>query len=507
MLFCAAVAESLPLIVGRYAIFDEIASGGMATVHLGRLLGAAGFSRTVAIKRLHRHFAKDPDFVDMFVDEARLAARIRHPNVVPTLDVVQTEGELFLVMEYVQGASLSHLIRMAGRSGNPLDMGMVVAVVTGVLHGLHAAHQARGERGEPLAIVHRDVSPQNVLVGIDGVSRVFDFGVAKARGRLQTTREGQIKGKLAYMAPEQLRGEEVGPETDVYAAGAVLWEALAGRRLFDAETEVALLKQVLDANVHPPSTARDQVPESLDTIVMRALSVDRGDRFASAREMAHALESTELAATTTELAEWVEDQASATLQDRAARVAEIESQSQILELPDVDAIPSRRASLSGEESLPQPSTGAGVVRTADAHRSAARWRWPAAIALLLAGGGAAAVVLSTGDTDSDAASSAASGAAPEERHGAPSPEDGAGTERSAPQNDDGAGGTSAPASSASATAASSASASSAPAPIPPPPAVAPPKPAWRPPPPKTNPCADPFFVDASGIKRIKPECR
>ena len=297
-----AAKELVTKIVGRYALCDEIASGGMATVHIGRLLGAAGFSRTVAIKRLHPQFAKDPDFVEMFVDEARLAARVRHPNVVPTLDVVQTEGELFLVMEYVQGESLSHLARHARRSGKLLELPMVVTILVGVLHGLHAAHTARGERGEPLAIVHRDVSPHNVLVGVDGVSRVFDFGVAKARGRLQTTREGQIKGKLAYMAPEQLRGETVGPSTDVYAAGVVLWEACTGRRLFNAETEVALLKQVLDARVEPPSTLRSELPESLDAIVMKALATDPSERYASAREMALALEQTGLGASATELA-------------------------------------------------------------------------------------------------------------------------------------------------------------------------------------------------------------
>jgi serine/threonine-protein kinase len=173
----------------------------MATVHFGRLLGVVGFSKTVAIKRLHPHLARDPEFVSMFLDEARLAARVRHPNVVSTLDVVALEGELFLVMEYIQGESLRQLGRSASEASTRIPPPIAATILVGVLHGLHAAHDAVNERGEPLGIVHRDVSPQNILVGIDGVPRVFDFGVAKAAGRLQSTHEGQLKGKLAYMSP------------------------------------------------------------------------------------------------------------------------------------------------------------------------------------------------------------------------------------------------------------------------------------------------------------------
>jgi serine/threonine protein kinase len=216
-------------IIGRYALSEEIAHGGMATVHIGRLRGSAGFARTVAIKRPHPQYARDPEFVAMFVDEARLAARIHHPNVVSTLDVVAREGELFLVMEYVQGESLSRLVHLARQRRERVPEPMVASIVAGVLHGLHAAHEARGEGGELLGLVHRDVSPQNVLVGTDGVARVLDFGVAKAAGRIHTTRNGELKGKLAYMSPEQLCGE-VTRMTDVYAAGVVLWEALAGAR-------------------------------------------------------------------------------------------------------------------------------------------------------------------------------------------------------------------------------------------------------------------------------------
>ena len=203
----AAPSAAAPLVVGRYAICDAIASGGMATVHLGRLIGPVGFSRTVAVKRLHPQFAHDPDFTSMFLDEARLAARVQHPNVVPTLDVVLANDELLLVMEYVRGEALSRLVRAARERGERLPPRIVGAIASGALQGLHAAHEAVDEKGRPLGLVHRDMSPQNILVGVDGTARVLDFGIAKAEGRAHATREGQVKGKLLYMPPEQLQGK------------------------------------------------------------------------------------------------------------------------------------------------------------------------------------------------------------------------------------------------------------------------------------------------------------
>src|ERR1019366_2190828 len=218
--------KSAPRTIGRYIVYGEIASGGMATVHFGRLTGVAGFARSVAIKRLHPQYARDPDFVKMFLDEARLAARITHPNVVATLDVVSEGEDLLLVMDYVRGVSLSQLSRIMRARGERIPPLIVSGVIAGVLHGLHAAHEAKSETGQRLDIVHRDVSPQNCLVGTDGVARVLDFGVAKAAGRLQTTRDGQLKGKLSYMAPEQIHGATVTRRTDIYAASVVLWETL-----------------------------------------------------------------------------------------------------------------------------------------------------------------------------------------------------------------------------------------------------------------------------------------
>jgi serine/threonine protein kinase len=312
-------------VIGRYALHDEIAAGGMATVHFGRLLGQAGFSRTVAIKRLHAQFAKDPDFVSMFMDEARLAARIHHPNVVSTLDVVARDGELFLVMEYIPGEALSKLARYVGQRAERIDPRIAVAIVAGFLHGLHAAHEARNERGEPLEIVHRDVSPQNVLVGTDGVARVVDFGVAKAVGRVHTTREGQLKGKLAYMAPEQIHGIDVTRRTDVYAASIVLWELLVGKRLFARENEAAVIVAALTADPPAPGTLVSGLPEALDRITLRGLARSPEARFATAREMALALEEAIDLALPSEVGAWVQETAGSPLGARATRVAEIES--------------------------------------------------------------------------------------------------------------------------------------------------------------------------------------
>src|ERR1019366_6301409 len=274
----------------RYAIYDEIASGGMATVHFGCSLGAASFSRIVAIKRLHAHLAREHEFLTMFLDEARVTARIRHPNVAPTLDVVATDREVFIVMEYVHGESLSKLFTAMRARREPMPLPVAAAVVCGLLAGLHAAHEATDERGAALQIVHRDVSPQNVIIGSDGVARMVDFGIAKAAGRLQRTLTGEIKGKFGYMAPEQVNGARVTRATDIYAAGVVLWEALTGATLFRADSDVQLAAQVLLGQVFPPSHHVQGVPIVFDDIVMCALDRDPARRFATARDMAPALE-------------------------------------------------------------------------------------------------------------------------------------------------------------------------------------------------------------------------
>ena len=321
------MTEKHPFVVGRYALFDEIAAGGMATVHFGRLVGPVGFSRTVAIKRLHPQFAKDSEFSAMFLDEARLASRIQHPNVVATVDVVEMTGELLLVMEYVAGEALSKLIRAAGRRGDYLPFDIVSASIVGMLHGLHAAHEAKSEKREALNIVHRDVSPQNCLVGIDGISRVLDFGVAKAAMRSQSTQDGQMKGKLSYMSPEQLSGKEVDRRTDVFAAGVVLWESLCGRRLFAGSDAGEILGKVLHQPIPEPKEFRSDIPEVLNAVVMKALDRDVETRYQSAREFAIALEEAVAPAPAHRVGTFVEELGGENLAQRAQLIAEIEEYS------------------------------------------------------------------------------------------------------------------------------------------------------------------------------------
>lgn len=325
--------QSYARTIGRYALFAEIAAGGMASVHIGQLLGPVGFSRTVAIKRLHPQYARDPEFVTMFLDEARLAARIRHPNVASTLDVVATHGELFLVMEYIHGESLAQLFKAATVANKPIPHDILRTIMSGVLHGLHAAHEAKTERGEPLGIVHRDVSPQNILVGTDGIARLLDFGVAKAASRTHVTRDRHIKGKLSYMAPEQVQNQEIDRRVDIYAAAVVLWELLTGQRLFLADTESSTLARVLTSPVAPPSSVLRTVPYQLDLVVLRGIKRARDSRYPTARDMALALESSGRLATHSAVGEWVEAMAHEALAARAANVADVE---QILDAPSAN---------------------------------------------------------------------------------------------------------------------------------------------------------------------------
>lgn len=309
--------------VGRYLLSTEIAVGGMATVHLGKLSGPVGFARTVAIKRLHPQFAKDPDFASMFLDEARLAARIRHPNVVPTLDIVPTEdGELFLVMDYVEGESLARVLRASREKREPVPLPIISAVLSSTLRGLHAAHDAKDEEGEDLHMVHRDVSPQNVMIGADGVVRVVDFGVAKAMNRLHTTRDHKVKGKLRYMAPEQIRGTPLKRQVDIYAAGVVMYEMLTCDTLFQGD-DAHVMGSILFGEVPPPSSI-ENVPNDLDAITMRALSRDENARFPTAATMAQAIERAVRPALAPEVAEWLETLLGDELKKRAARVRALE---------------------------------------------------------------------------------------------------------------------------------------------------------------------------------------
>jgi eukaryotic-like serine/threonine-protein kinase len=311
--------------IGRYAMYGQIAVGNMGTVYFGRLRGQRGFSRTVAIKRLHPRHVSNPDFVAMVLAEAALAARVKHPNVVAPLDVVALEdNELMLVMEYIHGEPLSRLLSTCHRSGTRIPVAVAVSVVADSLYGLHAAHEAVSEGGAPLHIVHRDVSPANILIGVDGLARVLDFGVGKSSLRTNATRAGNTHGKLAYMAPEQFRASAVDRRADVFSAGVVLWEMLTLHKLFDGEGYGQIAGQILWRTIPAPSAINPDVPQNVDAVVARALANSPDERFTTARDFALALEQATAAAPAPRVGQWVAQTAGARLVDRAEEVALIE---------------------------------------------------------------------------------------------------------------------------------------------------------------------------------------
>lgn len=501
--------------IGRYVLHRELASGGMATVHLGRMYGQAGFSRTVAIKRLHAHFAKDRDFAAMFVDEARLAARISHPNVVATLDVEALGDELFLVMEYVAGESLSRLTRAVAARGEVFPPAVVSSILAGVLLGLHAAHEATTEDGTPLGIVHRDVSPQNILVGVDGTARVLDFGVAKAAVRSQITREGQIKGKIGYMPVEQIRSEPIDRRADVYGAAVVLWELLTMRRLFDGEHDAAVLLKVLHGDVPPPSALSPGLSRAIDAVVLRGLARAPEQRFATAHDMAVALEEVMPPASPRKVAEWLANVAGPALEKRAQQVKEIESRRATVPATEVRSAPSEAptpasapgTSTSGVGAVTAPMEGVSQLSTvaeiSPAEQAPHRRRRSAGIIALAATGAALVVALvlrlALSPAPGEPATSATSSALPS------SPSSGlllpalAATTSAAPS--------ALPAASAEPGASSSGAPSAAPSPKQ---ATGGKGPAGKPTatvkPPSSTGCNPPYTVDARGIRRMKPEC-
>ncbi len=291
---------------GRYELFAEIGAGGMARVHVGRLLGAADFARTVAVKRPLPALTRDEDFRRSASNEARLAARVHHPNVVPTLDVVEHGDELLIVMEYVRGESLAALASLARARGERVPVRVAAALVAGALRGLGAVHEARDERRRPLGLIHRDVSPQNILVGVDGLPRLSDFGLAKAAGHASLTGRDEFKGKLTYASPEQVALEPLTPATDLYSMGLVLWELVAGERLYSGLTAAEIVARLLAGGSVPrPSRAAAGVSALLDPVVERATRLRPGERFESAAAMAAALDARVEGAPIGEVAAWV----------------------------------------------------------------------------------------------------------------------------------------------------------------------------------------------------------
>jgi len=275
--------------LGRYQLLSRLAVGGMAEVYLARQGELSGFKTLVVVKKVLPHLAVKPDFIAMFLDEARIASMLDHPNVVRITEVGRTENEYFLAMELVQGKPLATILQQSERAKTPLPHNLGALIVANAAAGLHHAHQLTDASGNPLGLVHRDVSPQNIMVSFEGSVKVIDFGIARALGRLGDTNSGSLKGKLGYMAPEQARGEPVDARADIFSLGVVLWECVAGRRLFLRENELATLRAVVYEPI-PKVSKYAQVDPALEAIIERAIARDVGERFQSAEEMRIALE-------------------------------------------------------------------------------------------------------------------------------------------------------------------------------------------------------------------------
>ncbi|GMT96047.1 hypothetical protein KH5H1_01660 [Corallococcus caeni] len=272
--------------VGKYVVRRKLAEGGMAEIFLCTARGPEGFEKEVVIKRVRAFLASDPDFVQMFIAEARLASRLNHANVVQIFDFDKHEDTYYLAMEYVRGCSLWELRKRSKEAMTPMPPVLVAHIGAEVARGLHYAHRLR-VNGELLNLVHRDVTPHNVLVSYDGAVKLTDFGIAKAGNKL--TNPGVLKGKFAYMSPEQARGESVDVRTDVFALGVVLWELLTGGRLFQGDSEIAVLRAVQESTIVPPARLNPDVPPDLDAVICRALERDLSKRFQTAGELERAL--------------------------------------------------------------------------------------------------------------------------------------------------------------------------------------------------------------------------
>lgn len=280
-------------VLGRYELLLPVAAGGMAMVWAARLRGSRGFQKIVAVKTMLPKLSEDPQFEKMFLDEASLASRIQHPNVVEVLDLGEQDGVLFIAMEWLDGVPLNQLMKAAKiASGIPLDV--AVHFLTHAAEGLHAAHELKDDRGQSIGLVHRDVSPQNIIVGYDGFTKMVDFGLAKATALGDgATRAGQLKGKISYMAPEQVRGDPLDRRADLFALGVVLYAVTTGKHPFRRESEGATLFAISSPDPAPaPSKFIEGYPEKLEAVLMKAIAKNPNDRFSTALEMARALEET-----------------------------------------------------------------------------------------------------------------------------------------------------------------------------------------------------------------------
>jgi len=276
--------------VGKYVLLGRLGHGGMGKIYLAFQPGPGGLERLLVVKRLHSHLRKDKKLVASFLDEARLSMALNHPNVVHTYDVGEERDRTYMVLEFIDGQNLGVVLRTAKRQGNYPDPAFWAFIMMGALDGLHHAHTAKDARGRSLNVIHRDISPQNILLSYDGVTKLVDFGIAKAAMRLNETDAGVLKGKYAYMSPEQVRGEPLDARSDLFAAGVVLWEAFCGRRLYKCDSIVESAERITNEPPISPLELNPDCPPELAAVVVKALQKDPADRFQSAEDMRDALD-------------------------------------------------------------------------------------------------------------------------------------------------------------------------------------------------------------------------
>jgi eukaryotic-like serine/threonine-protein kinase len=278
------------LIDGKYQLMEVAGEGGMATVYKAVSKGAAGFQRTVAIKHIKPEYRALKNYVDMFIEEARVGSELAHPNIVQVHDFIIEDGNYYLVMEWVEGVDLGHFIKLHRDAGLFVEWPLAVAIGIGTLRGLGAAHERRAPNGELAPVIHRDVTPHNVLLGVNGVVKLTDFGLARARDRVSSmTAPGTVKGKLSYLAPEVSFGKANTPQSDIFGVGSVLWETLSGERMFDGKSDVEIFKKIRACQIPPIVDRRRDIPSALGAVLDVALAPDPANRFASATAFAHAL--------------------------------------------------------------------------------------------------------------------------------------------------------------------------------------------------------------------------
>ena len=275
---------------GKFQLLKKIASGGMAEIYIAKQRGMEGFEKIVVIKTILPNLATNEEFVQMFLDEARIAARLTHPNIVQIYDLGRVGSTYFIAMEYVQGENLRTVAKTCRKQGHTIPLQHTVKVISQACEGLYYAHTKADTSGQPLNIVHRDVSPQNILVSFEGITKLVDFGIAKAATQYQETRAGILKGKYSYMSPEQCMSQPVDARSDIFSIGIVLWELSTGLRLYKLNSELMILKEITEGTVKPPREVNQQIPAELEAIILKALEKHPDNRFQDGLEMHMALE-------------------------------------------------------------------------------------------------------------------------------------------------------------------------------------------------------------------------